>query len=396
MSISVPSEQCIMNLRKADMQDIAEMFGETLPSSWKKEQMSQRLAEIYEQSVHAILPMLSLMVVSFLRMIFEKGLNGKLHASDYNFDAKCAPLDQLYDQLEYLGLIDYTGVKISVADILKNVVTNDQTDEQLAEWQQMEMCAEGIIMAYGILEERVFHRMFNDCYPDMNREETSAFLNHRLELLTQCGRICINGETWWFSGLIDDPEDWYIMMNTRKDIPYRKYTRNEYIEISITGLTRKPKNFDKLVTILIKNGMSQDEAEATLYSAAIDHCCQLDIRSGIPDFIKEHTWDSMREAERIIGLYNEFANDTPIWYNKGHSPNEIFNLLPPHKGKPQFVGPFAEEMSTAYDKIIHKQDNVIPFPSAVITSKKVGRNAPCPCGSGKKYKNCCGRVNKNE
>ena len=21
----------------------------------------------------------------------------------------------------------------------------------------------------------------------------------------------------------------------------------------------------------------------------------------------------------------------------------------------------------------------------------VGRNDPCPCGSGKKYKNCCGR-----
>ena len=23
--------------------------------------------------------------------------------------------------------------------------------------------------------------------------------------------------------------------------------------------------------------------------------------------------------------------------------------------------------------------------------QKVGRNDPCPCGSGKKYKNCCGR-----
>jgi preprotein translocase subunit SecA len=23
---------------------------------------------------------------------------------------------------------------------------------------------------------------------------------------------------------------------------------------------------------------------------------------------------------------------------------------------------------------------------------KVGRNEPCPCGSGKKYKNCCGRT----
>ena len=25
------------------------------------------------------------------------------------------------------------------------------------------------------------------------------------------------------------------------------------------------------------------------------------------------------------------------------------------------------------------------------TTQKVGRNDPCPCGSGKKYKNCCGR-----
>ena len=27
----------------------------------------------------------------------------------------------------------------------------------------------------------------------------------------------------------------------------------------------------------------------------------------------------------------------------------------------------------------------------VIKGKKIGRNEPCPCGSGKKYKNCCGK-----
>ena len=27
----------------------------------------------------------------------------------------------------------------------------------------------------------------------------------------------------------------------------------------------------------------------------------------------------------------------------------------------------------------------------VIVGKKTGRNDPCPCGSGKKYKHCCGR-----
>ena len=30
-------------------------------------------------------------------------------------------------------------------------------------------------------------------------------------------------------------------------------------------------------------------------------------------------------------------------------------------------------------------------PQAKAGGRKVGRNEPCPCGSGKKYKHCCGR-----
>jgi len=30
-------------------------------------------------------------------------------------------------------------------------------------------------------------------------------------------------------------------------------------------------------------------------------------------------------------------------------------------------------------------------PAPIRTGVKVGRNQPCPCGSGKKYKQCCGR-----
>lgn len=28
----------------------------------------------------------------------------------------------------------------------------------------------------------------------------------------------------------------------------------------------------------------------------------------------------------------------------------------------------------------------------IVKERKVGRNEPCPCGSGKKYKYCCGRA----
>ena len=30
-------------------------------------------------------------------------------------------------------------------------------------------------------------------------------------------------------------------------------------------------------------------------------------------------------------------------------------------------------------------------PKTVRAGMKVGRNDPCPCGSGKKYKECCGK-----
>jgi len=30
-------------------------------------------------------------------------------------------------------------------------------------------------------------------------------------------------------------------------------------------------------------------------------------------------------------------------------------------------------------------------PKPKIVEKKIGRNEPCPCGSGNKYKKCCGR-----
>ncbi len=36
-----------------------------------------------------------------------------------------------------------------------------------------------------------------------------------------------------------------------------------------------------------------------------------------------------------------------------------------------------------------KGRNVVPKP--IVNENKIGRNEPCPCGSGKKYKKCCGK-----
>ena len=44
-----------------------------------------------------------------------------------------------------------------------------------------------------------------------------------------------------------------------------------------------------------------------------------------------------------------------------------------------------EHAAKAHDKALRQRPGV-PYRK---NSKKVGRNSPCPCGSGKKYKKCC-------
>ena len=42
-----------------------------------------------------------------------------------------------------------------------------------------------------------------------------------------------------------------------------------------------------------------------------------------------------------------------------------------------------------YEQLLSNPDEVVT--GTVVKPHKIGRNDPCPCGSGKKYKHCCGR-----
>jgi len=59
-------------------------------------------------------------------------------------------------------------------------------------------------------------------------------------------------------------------------------------------------------------------------------------------------------------------------------------------GPPPGGAPGAGE-SKASD-MVSEANEAVAKAKPVRTGPKVGRNDPCPCGSGKKYKNCCGKL----
>ena len=92
---------------------------------------------------------------------------------------------------------------------------------------------------------------------------------------------------------------------------------------------------------------------------------------------EEEGIDEKKERLLLDALITALHDNTSQWAPKGNTPNESFRR---EKKLPE---PFPKETFRA-----EQENEKINTP---VKRTKVGRNDPCPCGSGKKYKNCCGK-----
>ena len=97
----------------------------------------------------------------------------------------------------------------------------------------------------------------------------------------------------------------------------------------------------------------------------------------------------LEQLRQVIGLRSYGQRDPLIEYKK-----EAFNLFEDllEKLKNQFIAlliniKIVDKSEEENNKSIDQKKKLKEF-----ASKKTGRNDPCPCGSGKKYKHCCGSL----
>ena len=128
--------------------------------------------------------------------------------------------------------------------------------------------------------------------------------------------------------------------------------------------------------------------------------CQFEVDSTEDDYWWFETWDlgvTVRgfdtgdyfliptdDNELLGSKYDGFHNDLAELNRDGEMREAI-------KGLVEFTGKDVKELSYTIDKGTHVFDMPRKTYSDPIVrdSPKIGRNAPCPCESGKKYKQCC-------
>lgn len=126
-------------------------------------------------------------------------------------------------------------------------------------------------------------------------------------------------------------------------------------------------------------------------------------------------WDQLvlqddSQLEKMTDLYMSLANGTRMRLNRGHKPTDFARKVLRPGDMPVITAgsSHAAEMLAQMAPEIQRMGFKLDLTSNAWTAslgdepkemnsgvkrneRKIGRNEPCPCGSGKKYKNCCGR-----
>jgi hypothetical protein len=107
------------------------------------------------------------------------------------------------------------------------------------------------------------------------------------------------------------------------------------------------------------------------------------------------------QVERFRELGNRLYLALPNPVFKGWKPTEIGNAPALLDDIPASAEEIPDSRA-AMDKIFapfwgreRAGQQLLQFLSEKAPKRKIGRNEPCPCGSGKKYKKCCGRKQMN-
>lgn len=159
-----------------------------------------------------------------------------------------------------------------------------------------------------------------------------------------------------------------------KDIAYVERTQEEYDAFWTEYLGKEQKNYEYIL------GHKDEKISGTFAELADKFEMDLVTFAGFLDgintsLVETLDLDSLTEESKI----NLTVDMEKLYYNMLDAKAEWLYTLP--SWDHILTQQKRKELKKAYNQT-----------KIVVKGKKIGRNEPCPCGSGKKYKQCC--INK--
>ena len=381
----------LTDMTKGELQEAAAFFGVNLRPSDRKAVMVKRLETAYRTDMLRCLKRLPIYELRNLQLLVAQGKGVKMLIPEplppffsYMFglleDDYLPENDDLNSDWDDLMRIYFED---EVFDLVAPVIDTAVKEVEDSGRVEYERFLWGCLTIYGYLTVSDFVNLWRSYYPDWDQASVFKFL-----------------ESYAPFPYLTDENGGYLMymdLDLREVIAEQKAKRTfgwEPARVSLEDIISAgkttPYNFPyvshpegrALVDALKAVGHGGDAGAFRMHQVWLEKQFGSGNNSSFKDLIQrilnDVRVDSFEAVQKLVGAITDYSNAIPAWVFRGRSSNDLM------KEERPFLKPLPSGPKTTLTSL---QETLPGFGSV----PRVGRNDPCPCGSGLKYKNCHGR-----
>ena len=360
-----------------------------------------------------------------------------LQLSEYELDAfesaigrkRFFPSDEEFDELtgafELYYLAEFSDDSVEVpedaAAVYEIIRRNGYRDfHRKARW--LIDCLNAFALLYIVGKVSILYRLY--CRDDRfggKREEFDSILAQIPEMLNPCRKIGKN-----IVACDALREDLYERLEEyQRDVPWYIPSKEEILDYSVNGYPSSDEAYRKLSDFYGRELKLNASDCGDLCSKAFRIFSTKGMLSDYMEYINEKdiVFDTTEQGERFVRLVMDLNNTTRMWEFRGHTPAEFTEFAvdgpadrrggagnAPAFGRTKII-PMSSEAAGLLDEVrseigamgfdVDLKESAADIPVMSMPNglggevktgtRKIYPNDPCPCGSGKKYKKCCGR-----
>jgi len=318
-------------------------------------------------------------------------------------------LQEMADNIQKIAA-ETGGIQKNVAAVYEIICRNGYREfHKKARW--LMDCLFAFSLLYVVAEVDLLYKLY--CQTNRfkaDRAEFEDILTRIPDWLNECRRIG--------SRIVAEQamqNDIYLELEKRqRQVPYYIPSESEILDYAINGYPASDPVYCRLYSFFEKDmGLGMPDCR--------DYCVKAyyvfsmgGMLSDYMEFLNERelVFRSDKQARKFAGLVMELNNNTRMFEMRGHTPIEMRAYAPlVTPGERMKVVPMSSDaarlleegrqqiQAMGFDVDTEESGTEIPmmgFKNGVsgemkTGSRKIYPNDPCPCGSGKKFKKCCGR-----
>lgn len=277
--------------------------------------------------------------------------------------------------LLFPGTVEGKQVVLMPMELLETLKEGNAVQDQPNVSRSMEWIriTQGLLYYYGTLTvEQLKSFVVSE---EDGKEASTDFMNVVIDASQYYGQFEIHADDIISDSRVVDPQAIMKERSLRHDLDFCPFTKQQLLKAGEPEYVERNSHYMNLVRYVLHRYEIDREQADLMAEEIVDATKNGSSLAGVIELAQEFIdMPNLETVNAVTNLLVPLMNSTKQWAIKGYSPEEL-----------------SAKRASASMLLNHvpnqvRQAEVIDLQS----KKKIGRNDPCPCESGKKFKKCCG------